>query len=170
MKINLLFFASKNIKILFFVFVLFMQVSCGFRPFYKVDAYNKNFLAFIEITPIRTIEGTNFYNHLISIFPTAKESRYILNTTFLFSNSYNVIQSNSDILRATQNISVTYQLIDKQNLTVLTCGNFSKMSSYSTNFLLYSNSVIRQEAMCDLAKNAAEEVYNRLLMFFSIKY
>jgi len=147
----------------------FMQVSCGFRPDYKADAYNENFLTFVEITPMRTIEGTNFYNHLKSIFPSAKKSLYVLNTKLSFSNSYNVIQSNSDILRETQNITVTYQLIDKKDLKVLTQGNFSKMSSYSTNFSLYSNSVIRQDSMVDLAENAAEEVRNRLLMFFSKK-
>ena len=91
----------------------------------------------------------------------------MLNTKLSFSNSYNVIQSNSDILRETQNINVTYQLIDKKDLKVLTYGTFSKMSSYSTNFSLYSNSVIRQDSMSDLAENAAEEVRNRLLMFFS---
>ena len=116
MKINHLFFASKNIKILFFMLAFFMQVSCGFRPAYKADAYNENFLTFVEITPIRTIEGTNFYNHLKSIFPSAKKSLYVLNTTLSFSSSYNVIQSNSDILRETQNINVTYQLIDKKDL------------------------------------------------------
>jgi hypothetical protein len=167
MKINHLFFASKNIKILFFMLAFFMQVSCGFRPAYKADAYNENFLTFVEITPMRTIEGTNFYNHLKSIFPSAKKSLYVLNTTLSFSSSYNVIQSNSDILRETQNINVTYQLIDKKDLKVLTYGTFSKMSSYSTNFSLYSNSVIRQDSMSDLAENAAEEVRNRLLMFFS---
>jgi hypothetical protein len=167
MKINHLFFASKNIKTLFFMLAFFMQVSCGFRPAYKADAYNENFLTFVEITPIRTIEGTNFYNHLKSIFPTAKKSLYALNTKLSFSNSYNVIQSNSDIFRGTQNINVTYQLIDKKDLKVLTYGTFSKMNSYSTNFSLYSNSVIRQDSMSDLAENAAEEVRNRLLMFFS---
>jgi len=170
MKINHLFFASKNIKILFFMLAFFMQVSCGFRPAYKADAYNENFLTFVEITPIRTIEGTNFYNHLKSIFPSAKKSLYVLNTTLSFNRSYNIIQSNSDILRETQNITVVYQLIDKKDLTVLTQGSFSKMSSYSTNFSLYSNSVIRHDSTVNLAENAAEEVRNRLLMFFSKKH
>ena len=169
MKIKTLLSVFKHIKTLLFMLAFFGQVSCGFRPAYKIEAHNENFLAFVEITPIRTIEGTAFYNHLKSILPPAKESFYVLNTTLSFSNSYNVIQSNSDILRETQNITVTYQLIDKKDLKVLTQGNFSKMSSYSTNFSLYSNSVIRQDSMVDLAENAAEEVRNRLLMFFSKK-
>ena len=167
MRIHTTLYAAKNIKTFFFMLVFFLQISCGFRPAYKVDAYNENFLAFVEISPIATIEGVNFYNHLKSIFPSAKESLYVLNTTLAFTSSYNVIQSNSDILREIQNIKVEYQLIDKKNLKVLTYGTFSKMSSYSTNFSLYSNSVIRQESISDLAENAAEEVRNRLLMYFS---
>ncbi|MBU6184614.1 MAG: hypothetical protein KGO98_05060 [Rickettsiales bacterium] len=167
MKITHILFVSTNLRILLLLFAFFTQVSCGFRPAYKVDVHNENFLSFVEINPIRTIEGTNFYNHLKSIFPPAKESLYVLNTALSFNRSYNVIQSNSDILRETQNIKVTYQLIDKKDLKVLTYGTFSKMSSYSTNFSLYSNSVIRQDSMSDLAENAAEEVRNRLLMFFS---
>ena len=56
----------------------FMQVSCGFRPAYKADAYNENFLTFVEITPMRTIEGTNFYNHLRARSKLPKERRKIL--------------------------------------------------------------------------------------------
>ena len=98
MKINHLFFASKNIKILFFMLAFFMQVSCGFRPAYKADAYNENFLTFVEITPIRTIEGTNFYNHLKSIFPPAKKNLYVI-ANDLNPYCYEYLQLNAKVNR-----------------------------------------------------------------------
>jgi hypothetical protein len=84
-----------------------------------------------------------------------------------FSRSYNILQSNSDILREVQNIAVTYQLLDKQSLKILTKGSFTKMDSYNVNSLLYSNTVLRQETISGLAEDAAEEVRNRLVMFFA---
>lgn len=73
---------------------------------------------------------------------------------------------NSDILRETQRIEVSYELIDKKNSKILTTGTFSKISTYSANFSLYSNSVIREKSIIDLAKSAAEELRNRPLIFF----
>ena len=160
-------FASKNIKMLFLVFALLFQVSCGFKPVYKINNDGEYLLSSVEITPIATIEGASFYNYIKSIFPPEKNTRYILNTTLSFTRAYNIIQPNSDIFREVQNITVTYQLIDKQSLKILTKGSFVKMNSYSVNFLLYANTVLRQETTSDLAENAAEEVRNRLLMFFS---
>jgi len=61
---------------------------------------------------------------------------------------------------------VTYQLIDKQSLKIINTGSFVKMDSYSVNSSLYSNAVLRQDAMSVLAENAAEEIRNRLVMFF----
>ncbi len=159
---------SRNIKILCLIFLLFFQGSCGFNPAYRVsNTDNVHLLSSIEITPITTIEGASFYDHIKSIFPPEKNTRYILNTSLFFSRTYNIIQSNADILREVQNIKVTYQLIDKEFSKILTEGSFTKMSSYNVNSLLYSNTVLREEAISDLAENAAEEVRNRLLMFFA---
>lgn len=155
------------IKLVLLILLALTQVSCGFRPAYKVNNINLESLAQIEVTPVSNIEGASFYEHIKSIFPHQKSSKYILNTTIGFARSYNIIQSNSDILRETQNITVSYQLVDKQSLKVLTQGSFTKMSSYSVNFSLYSNAILRQESAVILAENAAEEIRNRLIMFFS---
>ena len=156
---------SKNIRKLLLIFVLLLQVSCGFTPAYKTDKNGEYLLSSVEIAPIATVEGASFYNHIKSIFPPEKNTRYILNTTLSFLRSYNILQSNSDILREVQNITVTYQLLDKQSLKILTTGSFVKMDSYNVNSLLYSNTVLRQEAVSGLAEDAAEEVRNRLVMF-----
>lgn len=156
-------------RISLFIIILTVLSACGFRPAYKVgNDDNTHILSSIEITPISSIDGTYFYNHLKSILPPSTAPKYILNTTLSFSKSYNIIQPNSDILRETQNISVNYQLIDKQTLKVVSGGNFIKMNSYSVNFTLYSNTVLRQESIAILAENAAEEVRNRLMMFFGV--
>lgn len=156
-------------KPLWLVFLVLIESSCGFRPAYKTGTTHLENLTDIEVTPISTIEGAHFYEHIKTIFPPLKKTKYILNTTLAFSRSYNIILPNSDILRETQNIAVTYQLVDKASLKVLTSGNFNKMSSYSANFSLYSNSILRQESAIILAENAAEEIRNRLIMFFSAK-
>ena len=156
-------------KLLWLFFLVLVQSSCGFRPAYKkYDTTLKQF-AGIEVAPIDTVEGAHFYEHLKTLFPAEKEPQYILNTSLAFSRSYNIIMPNSDILRETQNIAVSYQLLDKKSLKTLTYGNFKKMSSYSINFSLYSNSILRQESAIILTENAAEEVRNRLLTFFASK-
>ena len=146
--------------------MLLLQVSCGFNPAYKTDSRGEIFLPAVEITPVKTLEGGGFYNHMKSLFPPEKNTQYILNTTLSFSRSYNILQSNSDIFREVQNITVTYQLLDKRSLKLLTKGSFVKMGSYSVNSSLYANTVLRQESISGLAENAAEEIRNRLMMFF----
>ena len=164
---NLFLFISKHIKNLLLVFIVLLQASCGFSPAYKVDKNGEYLLSAIEVNPVQTIEGVDFYNHIKSIFPSEKNTRYILNTTLSFSRSYNILQSNSDIFREVQNITVTYQLLDKQSLKLLTTGSFTKMDSYNVKSSLYSNAVLRQGVISGLAENAAEEVRNRLMMFFA---
>lgn len=154
-------------KQLIFIILLFFQTSCGFTPAYKTQ--NAEDLSFIEITPISTIEGTYFYNYLKALLPSSKDPKYVLTTSLAFAQSYNIIQTNSDILRETQNIAVNYQLIDKNSLKIVTSGNFTKMNSYSVNFSLYSNTALRQDSTNLLAENAAEEVRNRLMLFFASK-
>lgn len=154
-------------KRLLIIILLLFQTSCGFVPAYK--AQNAADLSFIEITPISSIEGTYFYNHLKALLPPSKDTKYVLTSTLAFSQSYNIIQANADILRETQNISVSYQLIDKNSLQIVTSGNFTKMNSYSVNFSLYSNTALRQDSTNLLAENAAEEVRNRLMLFFVSK-
>jgi hypothetical protein len=151
---------------LLLIFTLILQASCGFNPAYKTDRNQENCLSAIEISPIETIEGIDFYNHIKNLLPSEGNTRYVLNTTLSFSRSYNILQSNSDIFREVQNIKVTYQLIDKQSLKIINTGSFVKMDSYSVNSSLYSNAVLRQDAMSVLAENAAEEIRNRLVMFF----
>ena len=119
-----------------------------------------------EIADVVGVEAASLYNHIKSIFPPEKNTHYILYTTLLFTRAYNIIQPNSDVFREVQNITVTYQLIDKQSLQIITKGSFVKMNSYNVNFSLYANAVLRQDAMSGLAENAAEEIRNRLLMFF----
>ncbi|MFM7859633.1 MAG: hypothetical protein ACKO96_48820, partial [Flammeovirgaceae bacterium] len=55
----------------------------------------EEFLAAIEINPVKTIEGVDFYNNIKSLFPSERNTLYALNTTLSFSRSYNILQSNS---------------------------------------------------------------------------
>lgn len=166
---DLFLFRLKAIKYLLLVVFVLLQVSCGFNSPYKKGSRAEEFLAAIEINPVKTIEGVDFYNNIKSLFPSERNTLYVLNTTLSFSRSYNILQSNSDILREVQNVTVTYEVIDKTSLKLLTKGSFVKMDSYNVDSLLYSNAVLRQAAISQLAENAAEEIRNRLIMFFEKK-
>lgn len=123
-------------------------------------------LAEIEVMPIESIEGVDFYYQTKSLFPPSPASakKYLLEVVLAFNKSYNIIQPNSDIWRETQNIKVTYKLIEKSTSKVIIGGSFSKMNSYSMNESLYSNIVLKQDSIAALARNAALEIRNRILM------
>lgn len=152
---------------LFFIFLLFLETACGFRPVYDDRSSGRASLASIEVVPVQNVEGTYFYNHLKNLLPPEKDAKYTLNASLSFSRSYNIIQRNSDILRETQTVTVSWRLSERNSSKILTSGSFTRMNSYSTDQLLYSNAIARQESLNMLAENAAEEIMNRLIIFFA---
>lgn len=155
-----------NFRSILFCLIFFSLSSCGFRPVYKVSN-NKtyDFLKKIELAPINTIEGAEFYNQLKNIIPPASKAQYILETTLLYSNGFSIIESNSDVLREMITLNVKYKIKDKFNDKIIMSGKFTRLSSYNTNSSLYANSERNQQALIDLAITAAEEVRNRIILY-----
>lgn len=134
---------------------------------YKADN-NPTFSALenIDITMINSVEGADFYNHLQNIMPHGPAAKYTLTTNCSFMKSISVIQKNSDILREVVTIKVSYELKDKATENKITTGQFSRFSSFNTTFSPYSNVVSQQDKQKNLAIMSAEEVRNRIMMFF----
>ena len=150
---------------LLLVFLLFFLTSCGFRPVYRSEDTTRKFLEHIEISPITSVNGADFYNHLKNILPYGNEIKYILTNNITFIKDISIIQENSDILREIITVRVTYTLIDKGTGKIITSGKFSRLSSFNTTFSPYSNLVKQQDIQRNLAMISAEEVRNRIMLF-----
>ena len=157
----------QNILVICFLFSL---ASCGFSPVYKEnDNHTKQFLENIEITPLDSIEGADFYNHLKNILPHGNQAKYILTTNYAFTKNISIIQKNSDISRESITIKVTYTLKDKLTDNNIITEQFSRFASFNTTASPYSNNVNQQDIQKNLAIMSAEEVRNRLMLFIKAK-
>jgi LPS-assembly lipoprotein len=156
----------KNASI--WIFLLFFVSGCGFRPLYGNEESSKSLrhLSQIEIQPIASIEGVEFYNRMSSILPSKTDSKFLLITSLIYSAEHGIIQKNSDIIRENLKLLVRYSLINQDTGKTLTSGEFRRISSYSTIFVPYSNTVKSQDSAKNLATSAAEEIRTRLILFF----
>jgi hypothetical protein len=146
--------------------ILFSITSCGFKPIYKASLNpTYDYLQNIEITPISSPEGADYYNHLKNIFPTTLHAKYKLNTSIVYSKDFSIIQRNSDVTRELVTVLVKYDLIDTESEKVITSDKFSRLTSFSTNFSPYGNHTKQLEVQKALAVMAAEEIRNRLILF-----
>ena len=162
---------NKNyFKIVSLFLVLFSLASCGFRPIYKTELNpTNNFIQTIEILPIASPEGANYYNHLKNILPTGHNPKYTLSTSLSYDKDFSIIQKNSDVLREVVTIKVKYKLTESATNKIIVSGKFSRLASYSTNFSPYGNQANQQELQNTLAIMSAEEVRNRLILFIENK-
>jgi hypothetical protein len=144
-----------------------MLSSCGFTPVYKTENNSYRFLQKIEILPINSLEGSEFFNQLKNIFPPSGSYDYTLATSLSFSKNFSVIQINSDILREAVTLHVIYTLREKNSDKIIVSGSFSRLSSYNTTFSPYNNEMIEQNIQKNMAIIAAEEVRNRLLLYIT---
>lgn len=155
------------LKIVTLLVCIFSLTSCGFKPIYKTQSNPMNiFLQSIEIIPISSPDGADYYNHLKNILPPAQTPKHHLETTLLYGKDYSIIQRNSDVLREVVTIKISYKLLESQTQKLVTSGHFTRLASYSTNFSPYSNQTNQQEIQKLLAIMSAEEVRNRIILFF----
>ncbi|MDG1436558.1 MAG: hypothetical protein P8P83_02080 [Rickettsiaceae bacterium] len=125
-------------------------------------------LANIEIIPINSIEGADFYNHLKNILPHSDMSeavQYTLSTSLNFTKGISVIQGNADIFREVVTVNVSYILKNKLTGKKVASGGFARLASFNTTFSPYSNNVYQQGAEKNLAIAASEELRNSIMLF-----
>ena len=155
------------LKVVVLLVYIFSLTSCGFKPIYKKQSNpTNNFLQRIEIIPISSPDGADYYNHLNNILPPSSNPKYNLETTLSYEKDYSIIQRNSDVLREVVTIKVSYKLIESKTQKLVTSGYFTRLASYGTNFSPYSNQTNQQETQRLLAIMSAEEVRNRVILFF----
>ncbi len=148
------------------VFVLLFTTSCGFKPAYRLlDDSVCEFMAKIEIEPIPSIEGAEYYSCLKKIFPSSKKARYLISSSLNFTKDFSIIQKSSDILREAVTVKVFYKLKNIKTDKTITSGSFIRFSSFNTTFPPYTNQIRQQDVYTTLAIIAAEEVRNRIMLF-----
>lgn len=147
-------------------FILFCLCSCGFRTLHSAKAKQTAQLEKINIEPLDTIAGSEYYEAIYDLLRPGRETKYKLLTTLNFSKGISVLLPNSDILHEKITAEVQYHLILNDAGVELTSGNIRKTLSYSTTFAPYTNNVRAEDATLKLARHVAEEVRNRLLFYF----
>ena len=155
------------LEVVILLVYIFSLTSCGFKPIYRKQSNPmNNFLQSIKIIPISSRDGADYYNNLNIILPPSSSPKYYLETKLSYGKDYSIIQRNSDVLREVVTIKVSYKLFESKTQALFTSGYFTRLASYSTNFSPYSNQTNQQEAQKLLAIMSAEEVRNRIILFF----
>lgn len=154
---------------LFVIIIFFLMSSCNLKPVYSEKYSRNNDLEAIEVEPIRTIEGAEFYHRLTSILPQKAQAKYLLKVKLIATTMPATIEKNSNVLRAYINQLVRYKLIDIESQKVLIEEKFYQNTSYNAIFTPYATNVERDETGIDLAYQAAEEIRSRLILYFTRK-
>jgi len=141
--------------------------SCNLKPVYSEKYNRSNDLEAIEVEPIKTIEGAQFYHRLTSILPQKAEAKYLLKAELIGATMPATIEKNSNVLREYINQLVKYKLIDIESQKILIEEKFYQNTSYNAIFTPYATNVERDETEIDLAYQAAEEIRSRLILYFS---
>ncbi|WP_016916965.1 hypothetical protein [Rickettsia honei] len=154
---------------LFVIIIFFLMSSCNLKPVYSEKYSRNNDLEAIEVEPIRTIEGAEFYHRLTSILPQKAQAKYLLKVKLIATTMPSTIEKNSNVLREYINQLVRYKLIDIESQKVLIEEKFYQNTSYNAIFKPYATNVERDKTGIDLAYQAAEEIRSRLILYFTRK-
>ncbi len=147
---------------------LMLNACNNLEAVYKNKSDSHQFLSDINLAPIDSIEGADFYNHLKNILPPQKSSKYRLTCSIVQAGGFSILHSNSDILRKNITITVSYTLKDDSGKTIES-SSFSRISSYNSSGSPYSTNAQGQAAKTNLTIAAAEEVRSRLILYFKHK-
>ncbi|QWB86223.1 hypothetical protein JRD95_00269 [Rickettsia parkeri] len=156
-------------RFLFVIIIFFLMSSCNLKPVYSEKYSRNNDLEAIEVEPIRTIEGAEFYHRLTSILPQKAQAKYLLKVKLIATTMPATIEKNSNVLREYINQLVRYKLIDIESQKVLIEEKFYQNTSYNAIFTPYATNVERDKTGIDLAYQAAEEIRSRLIVYFTRK-
>ncbi|MFV0250565.1 MAG: hypothetical protein AB8U53_02260 [Rickettsia aeschlimannii] len=154
---------------LFVIIIFFLMSSCNLKPLYSEKYSRNNDLEAIEVEPIGTVEGAEFYHRLTSILPQKAQAKYLLKVKLIATTMPATIEKNSNVLREYINQLVRYKLIDIESQKVLIEEKFYQNTSYNAIFTPYATNVERDETGIDLAYQAAEEIRSRLILYFTRK-
>jgi len=148
------------------ILILITLTACGNRFAITEDIAAK--LADINMNVSEeSIEAYEFTSHLRNILNTKSgSSKYKLDISFTKSSQGLVIQRDSDSLRESKEVVVTYKLFEKGKDKPIYSGKFRQISSYNAMFSPYSSNVEAMQTNANLFKTSAEELRRRLILYF----
>lgn len=166
-----MFVVYKNVLLVIITFLCMISLSsCNLKPIYidKPDGINAE-LAAIELEPIDTIDGAEFYYAFSNLLPKSNimKTKYLLKVKLVNGNFLSVIDKNSDISREIMSQIIYYQLINIENNQEITSGSLKHMTSYTITSTPYSSYITNEKTMEDLSKQAATELLERLILYFT---
>lgn len=156
---------------LFFFVMILLQQSCGFRSVYSENnssSSNKD-IESIEVIELNSLEGSEFRYYLSKIMPKKRETKYLLKVDFGNSTLPILIKKDSNLLRNGINQTVNYQLSDVKDNKIISSGSFRQLASYNITFAPYASYIEEEATLTNLTKKSAEEIRNRLILYFEKK-
>jgi hypothetical protein len=154
--------------------ILFLCItlsSCSnFRPLYSADEAVSKELASIEIQEIDTINGAELYHNLIRLIAPGMDTKYSLQITLLPDTiSALAITGHANIVKQNITQQYEYSLVDKLSGKTLDKGKIRAVGSYDVLSAPYAAYTKEKTLKKNLSQIGAEEIYMRLMLYFSSK-
>ena len=160
-------------QIFLFILLLFLLPACGkVYPIYSQNhRHNVSQLKQIEIiSDNSSIIAAEFYDYMNELLtPNQQNKNFKLQVEFSNTSVPATILHYSDVVRDSVDSLVRLVLRDKTGKVILN-DKFRLMSSFNTVYNAYSSYVEEEQIKINLAKLAAEEVLNRLILYFTTQY
>ena len=162
----------RNTKLYIFasaILSLFCLFSCGnLQPLYKTNSRVEKELSNIEIESIDTIQGAEIYYYLTRLIGSGEEQKYLLQIKLLEDvTSPMAITKEARVIKQNVTQVYSYSLTYKQNGALLYKGKFRVKSSYNSVSTPYASYTQEKYTKKNITQTAAEELYLRLIMYFS---
>jgi|GEM_PF-2517800 len=152
-------------------FAIFSLSSCsGFVPLYGNNSEYREELSRIEIEDNNSIKASEVYYHLSKLFGNNHSTKYLLKITNISDNTYPIaISGHSRLVK--QNIAnqYKYELLSKETGLLLDSGKIRIVGSYKAQENAYSSYTSERITSKNIARNVAQEIYARILLYFSTK-
>lgn len=159
---------NKFFSIFVFVFCYVALHGCSFRPVYSQQlAVDMKELRKIYVEPIDSILGSEYYEAIYDLLQPIEPTDYILITTLNHKKEIAVLEQSSDVLRERIVAIANYKLIRRTDGKEINGGSVKLTLSYSTTFEPYSNELRSSDSSSKLSRAVAEEIRNRLILFFA---
>ena len=166
-----MFVVYNNVLLVIMTFLFIIPLSsCNLKPVYmdRPDGINAE-LSTIELEPIDTVDGAEFYYAFSNLLPKSSilKTKYLLKVRLVNGHFLSVIGKNSDLSREVVSQIIHYRLINIDNNQEITSGSLKHMTSYTITSTPYSSYITNEKTMEDLSKQAATELLERLILYFT---
>lgn len=152
-------------RILFLILISILQTSCGFRSLYST--FHSYSIPSISLQSIDSAEGAELYQVLVEILGKQDKAKYELQITLEYNISSLAITSDSSTIIQSVAQTAKYYLYDSVSGMLITSGAINSFGVCSTMLTAYNSYVEEAQTKIHLAKEAANAIYGRLLMYFA---